>query len=356
MVKVQGRLIVAAWVTGVAAAAWGQQIKFNQIAIHDPAVNNVVGATLLVPDGWQVEGGFAWMPHFSMQCNLLLRITDPRSGAAVTWLPSQQFNWPMKQGFNGQPHSNWLGSYMLPPPRDALQFVQAFYVGGPLQHLHQHQARLLGTQDLPQVAAEARRAIPPNLHLTVTRMRFAYQVNGQAWEEDLYITLTYAPPTEYTSMWWGSGLSLRAPAGQLDAATPVLMVPVLSTRLTLEWSAMLEVCKNLHRAGRQQEIEDTRRLGELARQYREQAVAQHQQVWQERMASQDRQNFAFRETLGGIETFNNPFEYRHIELPAGYRDYWVNSQGQYILSMDQSFNPNHGQTQDWRKMQRHHGP
>ena len=62
-------------------------ILFDKVAVRDPWVNNIEGATLLVPEGWRVEGGITWMPNFSIQANLLIRVTDPQSGAAAETLP-----------------------------------------------------------------------------------------------------------------------------------------------------------------------------------------------------------------------------------------------------------------------------
>ena len=60
-----------------------------------------------------------------------------------------------------------------------------------------------------------------------------------------------------------------------------------------------------------------------------------------------------RELIGGIETCNDPFEGRSVELPAGYLRYWVSPQGQYLLSEDLSYDPRQGSTLDFREMQRH---
>jgi hypothetical protein len=326
-----------------------QQMTFNRVAIHDPAVDNIEGASLLVPEGWTVVGGFHWMPLFSIQATLLVRVDDPATGASVFTLPLQQFAWTMEQTFLPM-GSNWLGSVLLPPPRDAVEFVQAFYLSGALQHLGG--ARIVRVEDLPKYAAEVTRTIGPQRTVRVTRLRHAYEWGGRAWEEDVYITLVYGQPGAITK-WWGYGHSMRAPAGELDRMRPVLSVPVQSLRFSLDWEAICDYVRNLFQQNARQVVIDTQRLGELLRQHREELRQMHRQVWEERQAAQARQSFVLREVLGGIETYKNPFDARTLELPAGYRHQWVNRDGKVILTNNPMLNPGHGSTEDWQHMERY---
>ena len=91
-----------------------QAMRFNRVAIHDPEVDNIEGASVLVPEGWTLGGGFQWMPMFSQQADLLIRVGDPVTGASVITLPTQRFVWTT-QPLNMPIGSNWLGSVLLPP-------------------------------------------------------------------------------------------------------------------------------------------------------------------------------------------------------------------------------------------------
>ena len=206
-------------------------------------MNNIEGASLLVPDGWRVEGRFVWMPLYSMQANLLIRVSDPRTGAAVEWLPAQQFIWPMQQ-MPGQLQvgSNWNGSGLFPPARTAAEFVQTVYLPSALRHLQG--ARLVKIEDLHRLSEMATRPAGQGMTVRATRLRYAYQAGGRAWEEDVYLTLTFGQPN-VVMLWWGSAYSMRAPAGQLDRMAPVMLVPVQSLRTTFDWSAMLEYVRHL---------------------------------------------------------------------------------------------------------------
>jgi hypothetical protein len=53
-----------------------------------------------------------------------------------------------------------------------------------------------------------------------------------------------------------------------------------------------------------------------------------------------------------VDTYKNPYEDRPVQLPAGYNDAWVNGRGEYILSNEAGYNPNVGDTTEWRRMDR----
>lgn len=337
-------------------------IKFNRVAIRDPWVNNIEGATLLVPDGWTLEGGFHWMPLFYIQATLLFRASDPRAGAAVETLPLQQYVWSFHPSATPMPvGQNWNGSINLNPPRHPAEFVQTVWVQGagmqpvglqaPLRHLSG--ARLERVDDLPQVAAETARAVGGTPQVWATRLRYAYGFGGRGWEEDVYTTLVFGPSHTGLMIWHGTGYTMRAPAGELDRLAPQLSVPAQTWRFTLDWSATLEYVRQLFQQGRRQEMENTAHFGQMLAQYREQMREAHRQVYEERQASHARQNFARREILGGVETYVDPFDSRPVELPVGYRDYWVNNKGQVICSNEAAFDPRSDNAAEWRHMERY---
>lgn len=326
-----------------------QGMRFHRIAIHDPEVNNIEGASLLVPEGWTVGGGFHWTPDFSQQADLLIQVTDPSTGASAFTLPSQQFVWTT-QPLMMPVGSNWLGSVLLPPPRDAFEFVRGIYLPGPLQHLGG--ARIVGVEDLPQAAAEISRTAGPTRTVRVTRLRHAYEWGGRAWEEEVTINLVYEQPN-VVMFWWGYGTAMRAPAGELDRMRPVLSVPLQSIRYTLDWEAALEYVRGLFRQRMRKIVFRTREWGIHLREHREEINAMHRQVWEERQASQDRRSFALREVLGGIETYKNPYDSHTVEVPAGYDYQWVKRDGTIYQTSNPQDNPGHGTNEEWQLMERY---
>lgn len=325
-------------------------MKFNTVTIRDPMVNNIEGASLLVPEGWTVAGGFVWMPLYYIQANLLLSISDPETGAVAEIMPLQQYVWAMQpQTVSFQIGQNWLGSVFFPPPPHPAEFVQAIWARGPLPHLLG--ARLERVEDLPQVAAEVARENGAGRTVWATRLRYTYQYGGRAWEEDVYTTLLFNQSNGVTMFWYGLGHAMRAPAGMLDRMTPMLAVPIQSTRRTLEWSAMLEFVRQLYQQGRRQQLDSQIEVNKLWIQYRQQAMESHRQVFEQQQASQDRQNFITREILGGVQTYLNPFDSRTVELPPNFGHFWVSNNGQVIGTNDALLDPRSDNRFEWRRME-----
>lgn len=329
----------------------GQHVVFKRVPVRDPDVNNIEGATLLLPEGWNLEGGFVWMPLFSVQANLLVRASDPQTGAAVETLPLQFYVWPMQMAVPMQVGTNYLGSVLLPPPRNPVEFVENVYMQGPLQHLRG--ARLDDVDDMPQLAAELARSHGSGRTVYVSRLRYSYQFGGRAWEEEVYPTVVFEPADGVIAMWYGMGNAMRAPAGELERMRPLLSVVVPSIRLTLDWSACLEQVRQMYRQNRANQMQRTRELGRMLTEYREEMRRAHQQVYEERMASQDRISFARREVIGGIETYVNPFDSHAVELPSGYSYHWASDDGTIISTDSPTLDPRPGDRRTWQQMARY---
>jgi hypothetical protein len=43
---------------------------------------------------------------------------------------------------------------------------------------------------------------------------------------------------------------------------------------------------------------------------------------------------------------------RSVELPAGYRNAWVNGLGEYVITEQEDYNPNLESNQNWQRMER----
>ncbi len=101
----------------------------------------------------------------------------------------------------------------------------------------------------------------------------------------------------------------------------------------------------------QQNLANSVAYGEAAARYREWSQKNWQGVTDARGDSVDRRNTEFRENLGAVRTYVNPYDTRvPVELPTTYKYYWVNPQGIYVGTNDPSVNPNVGSTSEWRKL------
>lgn len=103
----------------------------------------------------------------------------------------------------------------------------------------------------------------------------------------------------------------------------------------------------------QQNLKNSTAYGEAAQRYREWSQQTQRQVTDERHRSQDRRNQEFRDTLGGVQAYTNPFGANQpLELPTTHKYYWMNRQEQMVGTDDPGADPNHGSTGEWRKMER----
>jgi hypothetical protein len=102
-----------------------------------------------------------------------------------------------------------------------------------------------------------------------------------------------------------------------------------------------------------QNLNNSTAYAEAARQYRDWSQRNWQQVTNDRNASQDRNNVAFREYLGAVQTYVNPYDARvPLELPTTYKYFWIEAQGTVLGTDDPSVNPNNGSTKEWKQMSR----
>ncbi len=100
-----------------------------------------------------------------------------------------------------------------------------------------------------------------------------------------------------------------------------------------------------------QNIENSKAYAVAAREYRDWSQKTQQGVTDARNASQDKNNAAFRENLGAVQTYVNPYDVRvPVELPTTYQHYWVSPQGTYLGTDDPSVNPNNGSTGEWKQL------
>ena len=101
-----------------------------------------------------------------------------------------------------------------------------------------------------------------------------------------------------------------------------------------------------------QNLRNSTALAEAARQYREASQRTQQQMTDDRNASTDRRNEEFREALGGVQTYTNPYgSGPAVELPTTYKYYWQDRNGSFRGTDDPSANPNVGSTGEGRKME-----
>ncbi len=333
----------------IAAAAKGT-MRFTQQTIKDPAANDVSAVTFLLPQGWQFDGQIVWLHQFSVLANLRLRLWDTNTSTTIEWLPTQHFSYTDQLPGLLQPGANWMGGVVAAPVTDPIQFVENFWTPQALPHLRNR--RPTARDDFPGIAHQAV-ANDAGWQAKAVRLRYAFEQQNQPWEQDVCFTLAYAPVKAGVAMWnVQRAYTCFAPKGGLDAHASLIKAVIANVNLTPEWLATASVVKQLQRQGFQQQMADTAAFGRKLQDYTAHIRQLGQQMHEERMKSFDRIAESQREYLGGVETYNDPYQRQAVFMPAGYKAYWVNQKGEVVLSEQTGYNPNAGDVNDWRKMER----
>lgn len=103
----------------------------------------------------------------------------------------------------------------------------------------------------------------------------------------------------------------------------------------------------------QQNIDNSRAYAAAAKEYREWSQQNWQGVTDARNNSQDNQQKGFRENIGAVQTYSNPYDNgQPVELTTQYQYFWVSNKGTIMGSNDPSVNPNQGSTSEWKKMEK----
>jgi len=332
------------------SAASGPGVRFTRLSVKDPGINNIEAVSFLIPAGWKAEGGVQWFPDFSVLANLLMKVTDPQTGATIEFLPIQNFTWLTQMVVPMNPGTNYLGNILYQPVTDLAQFIQIFYVSGALRQLQN--ARIVSSEDLPKVAALVAQTHGGPCTAKSGRIRYEYQAGGQPWEEDVYVTLVYTPMQQMTLWSVTSAYAFRAPKGQLNRLTPVMNTSINSQRLNPDWYGGYMYVQKLFLDRMNQGIRNARAISETITRNSEEIRRMFDDSYRQRCESQDRISRSFSEYIRGVETYRNPYEDRPIQLPSGYANAWVNRSGEYILSPQAGFDPNIGSNIEWRCLEK----
>jgi hypothetical protein len=311
-------------------------------------MNNIEAVSFLIPAGWHTHGGVQWFPDYSILANLLMKITDPQTGAQIEFLPLQNFTWLNQMVVAMRPGTNYLGNILWQPITDIPTFIRTFYAPQTSRQL-QH-ATHVSIENLPKVANEAAQHQAGG-SATAARVRYEYMMNSQPWEEDVFVTLTFFPWQLGTIWSVSAAYAFRAPKGQLDRLKPSMTTTVSSLRLSQDWFSGYMYVQKLFNDRMHQSISNAKALSDTITRNSAEIRRMYAESYRQHSESQDRISQNFSEYVRGVETYKNPFENRPVQLPSGYNDAWVNSRGEYILSNNANFNPNVGDNIEWRRME-----
>ena len=334
---------------GAGTAGGVSTVLLSPYTFVDPASNGIDAFSVLVPSGWEASGSVQWLPYWSRLAFVQTRVVDPASGLTIDWLPIQNFMYfTPPAGVEVPIGGNYQGKAYVAPITDPLQFVREFWMGDTLSHLQD--ATVVSVQEQPAIADEFVRGFGAAANAGAWKIRYEYVANGVVWEQDVSFSLLFSG-SDPVSWFVNFASTAGAPKGELDRQQGLVSAVIASRITTIEWEANYRLVTQLFYQGIQQQMADTVAFGELLAQYRAESQALQQQVFDDRMASIDRQNEIFRDTLGGVEGYDDPVNGGVVQLPLGWDTYWVNEQGEYIAVSDPNFDPNTMNDGSWQQLE-----
>ncbi len=330
--------------------------SLQPFAYYDPQ-SGLEAFSILVPQGWQVNGGVTWvMERPAAPAQISLQLANPNGLEAFEVFPNLYFTWT----------NNPL--IAMTKPEGSLYF--GFEVRQPLpardgmrQYVLPRYRRIQGLSVADEgPAIELLSAVSPSQPAqggqyanNSARVRLHYTLNGQAVAEEM------SGVAEYTRMstpgmfgavetvYWSIGYltSFRSDRQHLEIYADLYRAIFSSVKINPAWTALVgQVIQGLT----SNQIRHIQQIGAISRQISQNAEEMREsnlRGWQERSAAYDRVSEQFSQTIRGVDPYYDPNSGQNVELPSGYTQAWSTPLGEYLLTDDPNFNPNIGSNQTW---------
>ncbi len=296
--------------------------------------------TLLVPQGWQTEGGiFRVNPTAqggaaqSIAAKLDFTVKKDGPGTVMLrWLPDVLF-FDMRRSPAGQmglfpPGSNYNGMTVY-PVMSAEQFIMQ--IAFPYAHPSAANVQILSQKKLPRLAQHhlrMARIIQPMIDFSYDAaiIGYTYTENGQQYEERMLAVVENWG--QAGAGMWGNKETffIHAPVGQLKQWEPIFKEIRTSVIVNQSWLSE-EIRGQMIRGGiMNQTLQEMQRI--------EREMTAHRQKVNAEI------NHDFFLTLTGQAEYVNPFT-KQVETGSNqWRFRWVNGQGDVIYTDREDYNPN----------------
>ncbi|MGI9012854.1 MAG: hypothetical protein ACR2GY_01230 [Phycisphaerales bacterium] len=363
------------------------QVILEKVELRDPGMDNMVSHTLLKPKGWTVEGGQQWNPQLYqdfVHLNLAVSSNDGRQfrvypggvyedsniyeiSAEMGATQGSQRPKPGQPLMNGKTHmplqnsvSDYVTNILIPMHRPQAQNVRVVHAEQ-LPALRQQIDEVLapvianmqqGDEQLRQMGAR----VQTTFNSFAERVRITYQENGQNFDEEIWVLGTVMDNAndmfqngQIVHMYNWTVMdprSVRAPAGQLDAARPLIDAVSLSLQENPRYSAIL---MDIRARINKQEMDALIKRGEIARKGREDAWDIYQSGVQSKQASDERLHDSFNDMIQDIDKFHDT-DGSSVRLPSLYSNVYSNGEGGYLLTNDPVLNPDDVTNQRWERI------
>lgn len=356
-----GALALAAATAGAASAASAggtsasrqASLRLKALRVYDPAAGTTAFSAL-IPTGWQVRGRMVWDLRYSNLVSPVFQVYAPRGPDALETYPLFPHVWD-NQGIGGFPEGSLYLGAVVARPRDARGYLEQAVLPafrGRTNYRVIKRVRLLRVANTLSARA-AQLGYGTATSFDAARVRIAYVAGGRAIEEDFYTLISYttSPILPGRILWQPQYLySFRAARGRLDRAAGLLQAITASVRPSLRWYAGFLYVQKLWIDGQMQAIRAAGALSRAISRANDEITESIRSSYRTQQEAYDRISSSFSEQIRGVETYQNPYEGRAVQLPSDYSYAWVSETGEYALANDAGFNPNVGSTANWRLM------
>jgi len=342
------------------AAPLAAPLTFVTYSYVDPAVG-LEAFRLLIPKGWQVQGGIQWANNPALPASSRFRFFNPQGSEQFELLPTQSFFWTDNPLFlsTNPPGTLRFGTLVASPVDLEGAFARVLL---PQFRAGIDSFEVLKREAVPDLAKLALGPAAPGVESQgdAGKLRFAYRASGRAFEEEMYAAVTHfvtrLPPSmlagpSFIDYWFVDYVfSFRAARGELDAHAPLFQTMLFSLQVNPQWFAKVVNTKEYLAQMAIRGIQAVGRAGEIAAKAGSDMRAEQQADWERRQAAQDRAAENFTDNVRGVERFTDPHAGTEVELPSGYGYAWANDLGEYVITASPSYNPNLESNQHWEPM------
>jgi len=320
-------------------------LHMKAIAVADPIVGGDVAFRMLVPSGWQTQGGIEWNFNLADLAYGRFRVFDPAGHDALEVFPNYTRMWSNQYALT--PGTLYGGCVLEPPPASAGDWVAS------VASQARTAARNLRVANRARLA-ELERVLSANgAQASAERVRLSYEEGGVSIDEDVYcaITIETSPYGNGTILWRPARLySYRARQGELDSRQGLVQAMADSVRVELGWFAKYQ---QVLRMKNDANFAAIAAAGELSRRISANSdaiLAMYRGAWEAQQSAYDRVSRGFSEATRSVQSYADPAKSYPVELPAGYRHAWVSAGGEYYLSNDE-VDPNTAGTTAWKRLE-----
>jgi hypothetical protein len=335
-------------------------IKMKLIRCQDPEGTGLELFHMLIPAGWQSQGGVRWLlDNPGMPAAINFQVWNPQGGEGFEILPNMNFivnNNQLTSGFFpsgskyfgaevGQPVSirDAFRNYVLPRYRSMYADLQ-----------------IIKEEAVPELPQLVRSEAPMTGNFAEGgKVRIGYTWKGYHFEEEIYgvveVFRARIPSmfgfTESITWFIDYLFSFRALDGKLDRSGEIFFMMLSSFQLNPQWYAAFKSIAQTLIQNQIQQIKSIGQIGQIYAQTGREMREQNLRDWYSRQETYDRLAVDRSRQIRDVDGFFDPHRQEVVELPSGYGHAWANNLGEYILTDNPNFNPNGESNLHWEPMQ-----